>query len=136
MSQFATRTLPHAPDVTAPDGSAVRLLLSLKGGSMAHFELPAGAVSKAVVHRTVEEIWYVVGGGGEMWREQAGHAETVALAPGGNHLMLMGVKEPLVAGDTVALTLTFETSPPLELTATVGQPAVAESGQAAAPAAD
>jgi len=82
MSQFATRTLPHAPDVTAPDGSAVRLLLSLKGGSMAHFELPAGAVSKAVVHRTVEEIWYVVGGGGEMWREQAGHAETVALAPG------------------------------------------------------
>ena len=61
--------------------------------------------------------------------------ETVALEPGGNHLMLLGVGEPLVAGDTVALTLTFETSPPLELTATVGQPAVAASGQAAAPAA-
>ncbi|MGZ9098937.1 MAG: copper chaperone PCu(A)C [Brevundimonas sp.] len=58
--------------------------------------------------------------------------ETVALEPGGNHLMLLGVKEPLVAGDTVALTLTFETSPPLELTATVGQPAVAESDPAAA----
>ena len=39
--------------------------------------------------------------------------EAVALAPGGNHLMLMGVAEPLVAGDTVALTLTFETSPRL-----------------------
>ncbi|MDP3369666.1 MAG: copper chaperone PCu(A)C [Brevundimonas sp.] len=62
--------------------------------------------------------------------------EAVALAPGGNHLMLLGVKEPLVAGDTVALTLTFETSPPLDLTATVGQPAVTESGEADATAAD
>ena len=61
--------------------------------------------------------------------------ETVALEPGGNHLMLMGVKEPLVAGDTVALTLTFESSPPVEVTATVGQPAVVETSVAAAPAA-
>ena len=51
--------------------------------------------------------------------------EAVALAPGGNHLMLLGVKEPLVAGDTVALTLTFATSAPVEVTATVGQPAPA-----------
>ena len=53
--------------------------------------------------------------------------EAVALAPGGNHLMLLGVKEPLVAGDTVALTLTFEASPAVEVTATVGQPAPAAS---------
>ena len=57
--------------------------------------------------------------------------ETVALEPGGNHLMLLGVQEPLVAGDTVALTLTFETSPPLEVTATVGQPPLAGSDDAA-----
>jgi copper(I)-binding protein len=60
--------------------------------------------------------------------------ETVALAPGGNHLMLLGVKEPLVAGDTVTLTLTFETSPPVEVTATVGQPAVPD-GETAPPSA-
>lgn len=59
--------------------------------------------------------------------------ETVALAPGGNHLMLMGVAEPLVAGDTVALTLTFETSAPLEVTATVGQPPVPQGDPSAAP---
>jgi len=53
--------------------------------------------------------------------------EAVALAPGGNHLMLLGVEEPLVAGDTVALTLTFESSSPVEVTATVGQPAVGVS---------
>ena len=56
---FETRTLGAAIDATAPDGTAVRLLLSLAGGSMAHFELPAGAVSHAVTHRTVEEIWFV-----------------------------------------------------------------------------
>ncbi len=60
--------------------------------------------------------------------------ETVALAPGGNHLMLLGVKEPLVAGDTVTLTLTFETSPPVEVNATVGQPA-APDGETAPPSA-
>lgn len=59
--------------------------------------------------------------------------ETVALQPGGNHLMLLGVKEPLVAGDTVTLTLTFEASRPLEVTATVGQPAVPQGEAAAAP---
>jgi copper(I)-binding protein len=58
--------------------------------------------------------------------------ETVALEPGGNHLMLLGVKEPLVAGDTVSLTLTFETSPPLQVTARVGQPAAPASEKAAA----
>ena len=55
--------------------------------------------------------------------------EAVALKPGGNHLMLMGVTEPLVAGDTVPLTLTFESSSPLEVRATVGQPATADADQ-------
>ena len=48
--------------------------------------------------------------------------EAVALAPGGNHIMLMGVTEPLKTGDTVPLTLTFATAAPVEVTATVGQP--------------
>ena len=59
---YETKTLGERVDATAPDGTAVRLLLSLAGGSMAHFELPAGAVSHAVTHRTVEEIWFVVSG--------------------------------------------------------------------------
>ena len=49
--------------------------------------------------------------------------EAVVLAPGGNHIMLMGVAEPLRAGDTVPLTLTFATAAPVEVAATVGQPA-------------
>lgn len=51
--------------------------------------------------------------------------EAVALAPGGNHIMLMGVAEPLKTGDTVPLTLTFATGAPVEVAATVGQPPAA-----------
>ena len=57
--------------------------------------------------------------------------ETVALKPGGDHLMLMGVKQPLVPGDTVTLALTFASSGPVELTATVGQPEATTSAAAA-----
>jgi hypothetical protein len=57
VTAFATGTLPDAYDVLAPDGSEVRILLALAGGSMAHFSLPAGKVSRAVRHMTVEEIW-------------------------------------------------------------------------------
>jgi mannose-6-phosphate isomerase-like protein (cupin superfamily) len=82
MPDFATLALPSAPHVIAPDGSDVRVLLGLSGGSMAHFELPPGRTSRAVVHRTVEEIWYVLKGRGEMWRKQAQREETVQLEAG------------------------------------------------------
>jgi mannose-6-phosphate isomerase-like protein (cupin superfamily) len=81
-SPLATKSLGAAPDATAPDGAAVRLLLTLTGGSMAHFELPAGAVSHAVTHRTVEEIWYVVSGQGMLWRRHGGAERIEALTPG------------------------------------------------------
>lgn len=83
MSAFRTMQLPVERTLVAPDGSDVRVLLSLAGGSMAHFELPAGKISRAVVHRTVEELWYVVAGSGEMWRKQGAREEYVALRPGG-----------------------------------------------------
>jgi mannose-6-phosphate isomerase-like protein (cupin superfamily) len=77
MNPFLTKRLPEPPDVTAPDGSDVRILLGLKGGSMAHFELAPGKTSIAVAHHTVEEIWFFLGGQGEMWRELAGVEEIV-----------------------------------------------------------
>ncbi len=82
MKEFATLQLPAAPTVVAPDGSDVRVLLGLPSGSMAHFELAAGQVSQAVVHRTVEEVWFVLAGQGEMWRQQSEREEIVALEPG------------------------------------------------------
>src|SRR5262245_36742430 len=82
MSGFETRRLPVQPAGTAPDGTDVRPLLKLQGGSFAHFELPPGKVSKAVAHRTVEEIWYFVGGKGDMWRKTHTQEEIVPVGPG------------------------------------------------------
>ena len=82
MANFETMTLPPQPEVLAPDGSQVRILLRLAGGSMAHFRLEPGQTSIAVAHRSVEELWYVVSGHGEMWRRQTGQEETVQLSPG------------------------------------------------------
>ena len=45
--RFATMPLPPDPDVLAPDGSQVRILLRLAGGSMAHFRLDPGETSIA-----------------------------------------------------------------------------------------
>jgi mannose-6-phosphate isomerase-like protein (cupin superfamily) len=81
-SSLQTMRLPGPRDAIAPDGSDVRVLLQVAGGSMAHFELAPGETSTAVVHRTVEEIWFVLGGGGEMWRARGDEAATVPLAPG------------------------------------------------------
>src|SRR5258706_530925 len=75
MSSLITRQLPPAPDTIAPDGSAVRLLAAVPRGSMAHFTLPPGAVTRAVAHRTVEEVWFFVGGRGRMWRRLGGGGE-------------------------------------------------------------
>jgi mannose-6-phosphate isomerase-like protein (cupin superfamily) len=82
MRTFETLRLPTDPTVVAPDGSDVRVLLGLTGGGLAHFELAAGKVAKAVGHRTVEEIWYIVEGTGEMWRKSGARQEVIPLEPG------------------------------------------------------
>ena len=82
MDEFKTMRIPVARTAVAPDGSDVRVLLGLKGGGMAHFELAPGETSTAVTHRTVEEIWLFLSGRGEMWRRQGEREEIVAVEPG------------------------------------------------------
>jgi mannose-6-phosphate isomerase-like protein (cupin superfamily) len=65
---FDMKQRSAAPDAIAPDGAEVRILCATGRGSMAVFSLAPGMVSKAVAHRTVEEIWYFTGGAGRMWR--------------------------------------------------------------------
>ncbi len=81
MTDFQVKRLPIRPDAVAPDGSDVRTLLRLDRGSLAHFELAAGATSVAVTHRTVEEIWYFLDGQGEMWRKLGDREEVVSVEP-------------------------------------------------------
>ena len=65
MARFVTRLASERPDAVAPDGSEVRILAATARGSMALFRLAPGGVSKAVAHRTVEEVWYIVAGRGD-----------------------------------------------------------------------
>lgn len=69
-------------DYLAPDGSEVRLLVRGDRASMAQFKLPAGHTSSAVAHHTVEELWYVVSGRGQMWRKNGTEEDIVDLLPG------------------------------------------------------
>ena len=48
---------------------------------------------------------------------------TVKLEPGGYHLMFMDLKGPLVEGESIAVTLTFEKSGTVELQVPIGSPA-------------
>lgn len=82
MTSLEAMPLPATPDVTAPDGSYVRILLRLDGGSMAHFELPPGSTSRAVAHHTVEEIWYFLSGHGQMWRRLGDDEQVDDVGPG------------------------------------------------------
>lgn len=110
VTPFATKRLPAVRDVVAPDGSDVRVLLSLRGGSMAHFALAPGQTSRAVTHRSVEEIWFFLSGRGEMWRKQGEREEIVPVEPGvcltiplGTHFQFRSFgDEPLTA---VAVTM-------------------------------
>jgi mannose-6-phosphate isomerase-like protein (cupin superfamily) len=82
MRESRTLRLDDAPVVTAPDGSTVRVLLATGRGSMAQFELDEGRTSLAVRHRTVEEIWTVLAGRGEMWRRGDDGESVDVLEPG------------------------------------------------------
>jgi len=112
MPRFGTKHLPDKPDVAAPDGSQVRILLRLNGGSMAHFELAPGLVSIPVAHRTVEELWYILGGRGEMWRRDAEGEEVVEIEPGVNLSIPLGTAFQFRSTGDEPLTAVAITMPP------------------------
>lgn len=112
QKDFETRRLPTGPDARAPDGADVRVLLRLAGGSVAHFELGPGRVSRAVTHRTVEEIWYVLGGRGEMWRRQGDRESVVPLETGVCLTIPLGTKFQFRSLGPEPLTAVAVTMPP------------------------
>jgi mannose-6-phosphate isomerase-like protein (cupin superfamily) len=79
---FETKKLGETRDALAPDGSEIRTLLELAGASMVHCQLPVGTVTQAVKHRSVEELWYVLSGKGEIWRKMGELEETTVLEAG------------------------------------------------------
>ena len=76
-----------ACDLFAPDGSEIRVLSRCAGASMAHGTLPPGRTSLAIRHRTVEEIWYVLGGSAELWR-RLGDQDSAGIVTAGQSLAI------------------------------------------------
>ena len=102
---FDAKRLRSKPDAIAPDGSEVRLLCSATRGSVAHFALPPNAVSRAVAHTSVEEVWFFVSGRGQLGRRSDAREEIVEVEHGvsitipvGTHFQFRSdPHEPLVA---------------------------------------
>ena len=111
-AHFQSMQLPAAPDHLAPDGSAIRSLLRVRGGSLAYCTLPAGAISHAVVHQTVEEIWYCLAGIGQVWRRGPAEAEITELVPGTCITIPVGTQFQFRASGAHELHLLIATMPP------------------------
>jgi mannose-6-phosphate isomerase-like protein (cupin superfamily) len=76
------------------------------------FSLPPGAVAKAVAHRTVEELWYVVAGRGRLWRKLGQEEEIVELDQGVSLAIPTGISFQFRCDGEEALTILGATMPP------------------------
>ena len=109
---YATRQLGQDYDVLAPDSSEIRLLVGTSRGSMAHGTLRPGQVSLAIVHRTVEEVWYVTAGQGQVWRKQGDHESVVDVAAGSALTIPVGAHFQFRTTGSTPLSFIMCTMPP------------------------
>ena len=82
MVPWETKSISLQPDDRAPDGSEVYVGLECSRGGLAVFVLPAGRISRAVRHRTIEEVWFFIDGEGELWRLSGESEEICRVGPG------------------------------------------------------
>jgi len=109
---FVTRRISAAPDAMAPDGSEVRVLAATSRGSMAQFTLAPGMVSRAVAHRTVEEVWLFTGGRGRLWRRLEAKEEIVEVSQGVSIAIPVGAGFQFRCDGDAPLTAVAVTMPP------------------------
>jgi mannose-6-phosphate isomerase-like protein (cupin superfamily) len=111
---WQTRRLSNEFDALAPDGSEIRLLAQVSGGSMVHCTLAPGAVTRAVRHRSVEELWFCVAGTGQLWRRapEDNREELVTLEPGVSVSIPLGTEFQFRAEQRATLELVITTMPP------------------------
>jgi mannose-6-phosphate isomerase-like protein (cupin superfamily) len=77
-----TTLLPERPDGRSPAGADVRLLAGGPSGNMMHGTVPPHQINRATVHATVNELWFVLDGHGEIWRDDGVTSEVTPLLPG------------------------------------------------------
>jgi mannose-6-phosphate isomerase-like protein (cupin superfamily) len=121
-----TGNLPDRFDHIAPDASEIRILAYMRdgefrvppedheirvpllntGGVLLQCTLPPAKTSCAVMHQTVQEVWYFIQGKGQVWRKLGDNEESVIDVKAGTVLTIptkahfqfrnMSKNEPLV----------------------------------------
>jgi mannose-6-phosphate isomerase-like protein (cupin superfamily) len=109
---WQTIATPVHADTIAPDRSAIRLLAATERASMVHCTLAAGGVTRAVRHRTVDELWYFLEGTGQVWRSVHGTEEITEVRPGLSLSIPTGTAFQFRAGPHAPLTFIIVTIPP------------------------
>ena len=102
------------PDAIAPDGSEITFLVGdARQASLVEVRLPAGATSRPVRHRTVEEIWYFLSGAGRVWRRPPeGEAQIDEVHAGRTLVIPTGWAFQFQASPAADLRFLCYTSPP------------------------
>ena len=99
-------------DYLAHDGSEIRLLPENKYGGIAHCTLPPEKTSKAVKHKTVEEIWYILEGKGKMWRKKGSNETVIDLKPNLSLTIPTGTNFQFINTGSTPLKIIIATMPP------------------------
>jgi len=112
LSTENTISLKPEYDYLAPDGSEIYLLVTGSRASLSRCVLPAGAVSAAICHRTVEELWYILEGNGEVWRSRNQEKRIDKVMAGDSIRIPVGVSFQFKAFDSGPLKILLATMPP------------------------
>lgn len=96
----------------APDGSEIRYLSTTSNGSMVHCTLPPAQVSAAIKHQTVEELWFILSGEGQLWRKWDDAEEVIDLIPNSSITIPLGVHFQFRCTSTIPLCFIIVTLPP------------------------
>lgn len=110
--RWKTVSVPAGVDAIAPDGSLIRLLAATSRASMVHCTLPAGTITRAMRHRTVDELWYFLGGRGQLWRSNEHESAVVDVDAGLSVSIPVGTSFQFRADETAALEFVIVTIPP------------------------
>jgi len=77
-----TMTLSQSAEARSPAGASIRYLMDGETGHLIHCTVAPHQVNRATVHQTVSEVWYVLEGHGEIWRDDGQESVTTELVPG------------------------------------------------------
>ena len=106
--------LAEKPDVIAPDGSEIRLLPALQDdvASVVHCTLPPAQTSLTISHQTVEEVWHLISGTGQVWRAFDGFESIAAVGADDSLNIPLGTKFQFRNSGPDDLEFIIVTSPP------------------------